>query len=358
MNSPLFQTLPERASVLFIRLRNLGEAVLDTANLRALKKFRPDLRVVTLVESLFADVYSADPDIEVIPIERAPDDKRSKLNARTRIVRRIRQEQFDAVVNLHGGPASTQFVALSGAEHRAGAAHFKPAFVYNIKIPPAEEILGRGDLHTVESQFAWFRYLGLDADEPAPTTLYVDPDRRTTMLAKTSAAGLDAERPYAVLSPTNEFYTKRWPADRYAAIAKYFAARGLQVAATGAPTEEQREQLSLLSKAVPEVRIVELSSLNIGELIALIAGSRIFVGNDSGPAHIAAALKVLCAVLFGPASSVRWRPWMAPSQLVQNFFACNPCAMYTCEAFDEPKCILSITVDQVIEAIETLSPKS
>jgi len=161
-----------------------------------------------------------------------------------------------------------------------------------------------------------------------------------------------------VLSPTNEFYTKRWPADRYAAIAGYFAARGVQVAATGAPTDEQREQLALLSKAIPDARIIELSSLNIGELIALIAGASIFVGNDSGPAHIAAALKVPCAVLFGPASSVRWSPWKAPSQLVQNFFACNPCAMYTCEAFDEPKCILSITVDQVIEAIEILSQKS
>ena len=358
MTPPLFQTLPEGASVLFIRLRNLGEAVLDTANLRALKKFRPDLRIVTLVESLFSDVYSADPDIQVIPIERAPDDKRSKINARAGIVRRIRQNQYDAVINLHGGPASSQFTALSGAKYRAGAAHFKPAFVYNIKIPPAEEILGRSDLHTVESQFGWFKFLGLEADQPAPTSLFVDPDRQSSMLEKATAEGLEKSHPYVVLSPTNEFYTKRWPPERFAAIAGYFAARGLQVVATGAPTSEQQEQLSQISRAIPDVRIIELSSLNIGELIALIAGAKIFVGNDSGPAHIAAALKVPCAVLFGPASSVRWRPWKAPSVLVQNFFACNPCAMYTCEAFDEPKCILSITVDQVIDAIETLSQKS
>lgn len=357
MKPPLFQLLPAGARVLFIRLRNLGEAVLDTANLRALKTFRPDLRIVTLVESLFADVYSADPDIEAIPIERAPDDKRSKLNARAGIIKLIRQEQFDAVVNLHGGPASTQFVALSGAQYRAGAAHFKPSFVYNIKVPPAEELLARDDLHTVESQFAQFRFLGLEADEPLPTSLFVNPERRSSMLAKAVAAGLDASRPYAVLSPTNEFYTKRWPAERYAEVAEYLNRQGLQVVATGAPTLEQREQLDAVSLAARDTRIIELSSLNIGELVALIAGSKVFVGNDSGPAHIAAALKVPCVVLFGPASSVRWRPWKAPSVLVQNFFACNPCAMYTCEAFDEPKCILSLTVQQVIDAIESLSPK-
>jgi heptosyltransferase III len=94
--------------------------------------------------------------------------------------------------------------------------------------------------------------------------------------------------------------------------------------------------------------------LSVGELVAVIAGAEIFVGNDSGPAHIAAAVKTPLVALFGPASSVRWGPWRAPSVLVQNYFACNPCAMYTCEAFDEPECIRSITIDQVVKAIDRL----
>jgi ADP-heptose:LPS heptosyltransferase len=97
-----------------------------------------------------------------------------------------------------------------------------------------------------------------------------------------------------------------------------------------------------------------LSNLSIGELTAVIADAKLFVGNDSGPAHIAAAVKTPQVVLFGPASSVRWRPWRAPAELVQNFYACNPCAMYKCEAFDEPECIRSISVAQVSEATEKL----
>jgi lipopolysaccharide heptosyltransferase III len=353
MTTPLFHQLSPGARVLFIRLRNLGEAVLDTANLRALKRQRPDLRLVTLVESVFADLYSADPDIDVIAVDRSPQVKRSSVGARAAIIKQIRTIDFDAVINLHGGPASTQFVALSGAIHRAGARHFRPGIVYNWKIPPAEEILGRGNLHTVESQFAWFKWLGLELAEPLPTSLFVDIRRRDAVRAVLKSRAIDPDIPYAVLSPTNEFFTKRWPPESYGVIADYLSSQGMQIIATGAPTDEQRMQLAEVSRGT-RTPICELSSLNIGELTALIATARVFVGNDSGPAHIAAALKVPAVVLFGPASSVRWRPWKAPSALVQNYFACNPCAMYTCEAFDEPKCILSITVDQVIQAIDTL----
>src|SRR5215510_547382 len=79
MSVPLFQQLPENSRVLFIRIRNLGEAVLDTANLRALKHFRPDLRITTLVEAIYAELYAADPEIEAIPLPRSEKDRRSSL---------------------------------------------------------------------------------------------------------------------------------------------------------------------------------------------------------------------------------------------------------------------------------------
>jgi ADP-heptose:LPS heptosyltransferase len=222
-----------------------------------------------------------------------------------------------------------------------------------MRVPPAEEILGRGDLHTVESQFAWFKWLGLPADEPGPTGLAVVESAREAARRKLSGSGINPQQPYAVIAPTNEFYTKRWMPDRYARIAESLTARGLQVVLTGAPTSEQIEQLESVQSATT-LRLACLSSLNIAELVAAISESRIFVGNDSGPAHMAAALKIPLVVLFGPASSVRWRPWQARAALVQNYFACNPCAMYTCTAFAEPECIRSITTEQVEKAIDSL----
>ncbi|QQS44924.1 MAG: glycosyltransferase family 9 protein [Acidobacteriota bacterium] len=355
MSTDLFKLLPEGAGILFIRLRNLGEAVLDTANLRALKRMRPDLRIVTLVEAIYTDLYLDDPEIEALGLSRGSGDRRSSIPARLEVIQAIRRGDFTAVVNLHGGPTSAQLTFLSGARHRIGAAHFSHGYAYNLRIPPVDEILpepGAG-LHTVETQFAWFRWLGLADEEPGPTNLHVAESFRRAALEKLASAGIDPDRPYAVIAPTNEFHTKRWMPERFAAIADSLIERGFQIVMTGAPTEEQRRQLAAVEAATSN-RLASLSRLSIGELVAVIAGSGLFVGNDSGPAHIAAAVKTPQVVLFGPASSVRWRPWRAPAELVQNHFDCNPCHMYRCDVYDEPECIRSISVEQVQLAIDRL----
>lgn len=355
MPTEFFQQLPANSRVLFIRLRNLGEAVLDTANLRALKQFRPDLEITTLVEAIYTDLYAADPDISAIALLRKNTDNRSTFSSRLGVIKEIRDRKFTAVINLHGGPTSAQLTFASGAKHRVAPAHFRNGYAYNLRIPPVDEILQQPGvnqrLHTVENQFAEFHWLGLPGEQAAPTHLHVVPAMQETAQAKLSAADVDVAKPYAVLAPTNEFYTKRWMPERFAEIAEALIKRGLQIVMTGAPTEEQRAQLQAVQKATKH-KLASLSSLSIGELVAVIAGARLFVGNDSGPAHIAAAVKTPLVVLFGPASSVRWRPWRAPSELVQNDFACNPCSMYKCEAFAEPECIRSISVAQVATAID------
>ena len=338
--------------MLFIRLRNLGEAVLDTANLRALKRYRPDLQITTLVEAIYTDLYEADPDIAAIPLTRGHQDKRSSITSRLSLIQALRQGRFTAVINLHGGPTSAQLTLLSGAKYRVGAAHFRNGYAYNLRVPPAEEILGRTDLHSVESQFGWFQWLGLPTEKPEPTQLFVAESKHEVARTKLSAAGIDLSQPYAILAPTNEFYTKRWMPERYAAIAGQLIARGLQVVLTGAPTAEQIAQVESVQAATAQ-QLAALTSLTIGELVATIADASLFVGNDSGPAHIAAAVKTPLVVLFGPASSVRWRPWTdGRTELVQNDFACNPCAMYTCTEYAEPECIRSITIEQVGKAID------
>lgn len=355
MSVPLFQQLPPRSRVLFIRLRNLGEAVLDTANLRALKRFRPDLQIATLVEAIYTDLYAADPDIEAIPLLRDADEKRSTFTARLGVIKDIRNRQFAAVINLHGGPTSAQLSFAAGAKYRVAPGHFRNGYAYNLRIPAVDDILNQPGasqkLHTVENQFAEFRWLGLPGESPLPTQVFVAPPMRESAYAKLSAAGIDPAKPYAVLAPTNEFYTKRWMPERFAETAEKLIERGFQIVLTGAPTPEQIAQLKAVRVATKQ-KLASLSSLSIGELVAVIAGGKLFVGNDSGPAHIAAAVKTPLVVLFGPASSVRWRPWRAPSELVQNYFACNPCSMHKCEAFDEPECIRSIGLAQVMGAIQ------
>ncbi len=93
------------------------------------------------------------------------------------------------------------------------------------------------------------------------------------------------------------------------------------------------------------------------QLKNLIAGASLFVGNDSGPAHIAAACNVPTAVIFGSSSSEIWGPWKAPAEVIETQWDCKPCPGDRCYAFDEPRCILSVTADSVLDAVDRLLKK-
>ena len=99
--------------------------------------------------------------------------------------------------------------------------------------------------------------------------------------------------------------------------------------------------------------ITAFDDLSLPEITALASRSSIFVGNDSGIAHIAAAVNTPSVVVFGSSNRDNWRPWTdAPNEIVFEPFPCQPCPGYVCKEFGEPRCILSVRPEQVFEAID------
>jgi ADP-heptose:LPS heptosyltransferase len=103
--------------------------------------------------------------------------------------------------------------------------------------------------------------------------------------------------------------------------------------------------------------------VSLAQFAAALGGARLFVGNDSGPAHMAAALSRPVVVIFGSSSSPIWGPWPRESlnsgaRVVQNPFDCNPCPGDRCYQFARPECILSVTFDQVKGAVEEVLAQS
>ena len=91
------------------------------------------------------------------------------------------------------------------------------------------------------------------------------------------------------------------------------------------------------------------------ELAELIRGAQLYVGNDSGPMHLAAAVGTPIVAVWGSSDSRRWRPWAAEHvAIVQNPFECNPCPGYRCLVAPTPLCIESVTVDQAVAAAKQL----
>jgi ADP-heptose:LPS heptosyltransferase len=97
-----------------------------------------------------------------------------------------------------------------------------------------------------------------------------------------------------------------------------------------------------------------MMGLTIPELAELIRGARLYVGNDSGPMHLAAAVGTPIVAIWGSSDSRRWRPWKVAHRVVQNPFECNPCPGYRCLVADTPLCIESVTVEQAAVAANDL----
>jgi heptosyltransferase-2/heptosyltransferase-3 len=98
---------------------------------------------------------------------------------------------------------------------------------------------------------------------------------------------------------------------------------------------------------------VAFTDLSLPEITALLARARLFVGNDSGIAHIAAAVETPAVVIFGSSNIAHWRPWAkSAAEVVFEEMECQPCHGYFCEKFDVPECIKRVPVERVSAAVE------
>jgi ADP-heptose:LPS heptosyltransferase len=272
--------LPGGARVAILRLRSLGDCVLTTPALHLLKSHRPDLRIGVAVESRFAGVYEGNPDVaEILPPE-AP------------ALRRFRPA---LCLNLHGGTRSTWLTVLSGARYRAGFQHHRFGRIYNLRIPRAQDILGvERRVHTAEHLAAAMFFLGVPRQEV--------PRARLVTGGPSPVAGS-----YAVLHPFASHPEKTWPAERFAALARWLEdSCGLRAVFTGGEEDDFR----------PFAGFRCLRGRPLRETVRLIAGAALFVGNDSGPAHVAAAFGLPVVVIFGASDREVWAPWRTPAAVL------------------------------------------
>lgn len=264
-----------------IRLRSLGDCVLTTPALDILKRFRPDLRVAVVVEERFRAIFEGNPDVErILPPE---------LGA-------LRRWRPVLCLNLHGGTRSAWMTAWSGARWRAGFGHFRHRAAYNVRIPRAQEILGmERTVHTAEHLASAMFYLGAPVGEIPRAKLVV-------------ADGGSAGRPTAVIHAVAAAPEKAWRADGFLAVAEQLKQSGMEPVFIGGAADDLG----------PFRAYRTLAGAPLAEIKALLEGAALFVGNDSGPAHMAAALGVPSVVVFGRSDPAIWGPWRTVARVIQS----------------------------------------
>jgi ADP-heptose:LPS heptosyltransferase len=306
----------------------MGDCLLLTSPVRALKQSFPEFKISVVVEARFAECFDANPDFdEVIALN-------SKLSAASLLMRR-----FDAILNLHGGPTSLLYACLARGP-RIGSAQFQYPQLYSGLVPSAEP-----HTHCVEATMHTLQFLGLQQPQSPPALRYEFHPKQAEKMASLAGGG-----DYVVIHPGSLLATKRWDAKRFATVARKLQSAGWPIVFTGGPADGP--VVSESSREVPGART--LLGLTIPELAELIRAAKLYIGNDSGPMHLASAVGTPVVAVWGSSNSQTWRPWSVRSRVVQNPFECNPCPGYRCLVAETPLCIESVTVEQVIAAAKEL----
>ncbi|HEX4769947.1 MAG TPA: glycosyltransferase family 9 protein [Bryobacteraceae bacterium] len=269
--------LPPGARVCIIRLRSLGDCVLTTPAIELLKRARPDLQIGVVVEERFRSLFEDHPSISGV------------LSSTWDHVWRFKPH---LCINLHGGTRSQWLTAVSGARWRAGFANHSFTLAYNLKIPRAQRILGVNRIvHTAEHLASAVFALGVPLQ---------DVPRARLQPGDSPIAGR-----YAVLHPFASTPEKRWPAERFCEVARYLTLWNINPIFIAAPADD-----------IMPFQGYRVFQGSLREVKAVMSKAALFIGNDSGPAHMAAAFGVPSLVLFSTSNAAIWGPWRTDSEVV------------------------------------------
>jgi heptosyltransferase I len=349
--------------ILLIRLRMIGDVVFTTPVPRALKRAFPNARLTYLVESTAAPVVTGNPHLDevlVVPRTRGLARLRDDLT----LARRLRAARFDLVIDLHGGPRSSWLTWATGAPQRVGYDITGRRWQYTRTVHRPRGLQPR---HSVANQWELLAAInGWSGEPPDPARdaveMAVDSAADQTIVDRLRNAGVDARHTVAVIhvSAGNPFRT--WPEPAFVRVVTRLAARDStrRIILSSGPSDRAAAD-RILNQARAELGpgldagVLDFGDIDLAELRALIGRSRLFVGGDTGPLHIAATTGTPVVGIYGPTLAVRSAPWRDPQAVTESVqiegLPCRPCEQRVCTPGDF-RCLTRIDPELVISAAE------
>ena len=349
--------------VLLIRLRLIGDVVLSTPVIRALRRQFPDATLTYLVERDAAPVVSGNPHLdEVLIVNRSHGVAR--IAEDLRLAWQLRRRRFDVVIDMHGGPRSSWLTFATGAAQRIGYDMPGRHWMYTRTVPRARELRPR---HSVLNQWdllsaieGWVPEEVLPARDPVE--MPVDPAADHRIAVRLHAAGVDPDHDLILVhvSASNPF--RRWPEPAFSEVVARLAgaspARRL-ILSSGPSDRQAADRIAEGARALLDerarARVVAFGEFDLAELRALIGRSRLFIGGDTGPLHVAATTATPVVAVYGPTLPARSAPWRDPSVPTEaveiDGLPCRPCDQRVCLPGDY-RCLTTLKPEQVLAAVE------
>lgn len=341
-----------RKRILVLRYRFIGDTILTVPFLRNLRYAKPDAHIVWVVAPGSSDVVQGIPYVDELlywdPVTIHADSRGAHrtFGAKLRFIRELRAHKFDTAYVLKRSLSSALIALFSGARRRIGFDTEGRGTLLTRKVPY------RNDQHEVQNFLDVLRADGVPVRDDYLEYWVTAEEVRAAGEILAEAGVANGER-LAVIHPFAATPQRGWHLDDFAGLSARLRGLGMRVAVLGSPRERGLFDAARHLFGDDCVDLVGKSSLRV--TMALLRRATLFVGNDSGIMHLAAAAAIPLVALFGPQSPVKFGPWSTRAKVMYKKFACSPCRQkfFTeCEPSPrmKPACIEAITVDEVYSA--------
>ena len=342
--------------ILVIRLQHHGDVLLATPIFSALKRHFPGIEVDVMVFAETAPMIQANPDLTHIwklPRSKEAGRGMKRLQEQLKLIKQIRQRRYDWVLHMDDRWPGAWAALASGAKTRVSYRLPKRNnIVWNNIFPLQIPTAANG--HVVERNLAFLRELGVPVEtKDAQCHMAFSSADETLSRQVLSETGVSGD--YILVHPTSRWFFKCWEDDRFAEVIQHLARDGHKIVLTAAPAPREMALIHNLLTLAAHPNIVSLAGkLTLPALAATISKAKLFIGVDSAPMHMAAALDVPVVALFGPTDAEAWRPWSDKSIVVNAADYGELIATCSVDTNTNERHLSNIPVQPVIEAIKTM----
>jgi heptosyltransferase-3 len=343
---------------LVIQLRHHGDVLLSSPVFTVLKNHVPSVEVDALVYAEtrpMLDLHPAIAQVHVIDRRWKELGVTARLLREWRLLAVLRERRYDLVLHLSEHPRGAWLARLLGARYAVAYDFARKEGVWKRSFTHLVPLPRNGRRHRVELNLDALRRIGVQpSDDERRLALVPGPDAERSVDQLLAAEGLAGAR-FIHFHPGSRWQFKCWPSERAAELVDALVQRGMRVALSAAPEERELAMIAEIRKRTSAPVADFSGKLTLKELAALSARAQLFIGVDSAPMHIAAAMRTPTVALFGPSGETEWGPWRVPHRVVASGeHACRPCGNDGCGGGKASECLTRLPLEAVLSAVDAL----
>jgi len=326
--------------ILIIRNDGIGDVLNSTPAISALRDTYRDAHISVVVKPPGAEMLRLNPHVDEVLIYNADN---MSLKSRWRFLRRLRADGYDMAIVLRNASQSNFMAYFSGARYRIGRRAERKRFSFTLT-HAVDFRDPKGTKHEIDRNMDVARLAGA-GDGSRDLVLRLSEEERAW--ARDFLLMDKPPRALVGIHPGGSSFDKLWPAENFTHVAnRLIQDFGAKIVLFGGRGEEDLVRSIQDEMTHPPILA---TGIQLRQFAALAAECSLFLCNDSGPMHIAAALKVPTVAIFGPTDHVRWKPHSENAVIVRQDMDCWPCSAHKCKRDFE--CTKLLSVEDVWNAI-------